>query len=110
MRFSAAIAASILACLALAPVPAEAACFEDIGCTDGQKYRQSDLRRLSCQNLWFVRNTIYHENGYCFKTRRAIREFGNAGCRYDDVGEVPLNFFERYNAGAIKKAERRKGC
>jgi hypothetical protein len=64
---------------------------------------------LSCQILWEVRNTIYKENGYCFKTPKAIKAFGNAGCKYDDAANVPLNSVEVYNVGAIKKMEAKKG-
>jgi YARHG domain len=52
----------------LAAAPASAACFEDVGCTDSQYMRAQDLRLLSCENLWMVRNTIFDENGLCFKT------------------------------------------
>jgi hypothetical protein len=34
----------------------------------------------SCQDLWTERNGYYQANGYCFKTARAIRYFGNGGC------------------------------
>ena len=42
-----------------APLPAQANCYELIGCT----------------------NRIYKENGYCFHTQKAIDAFGNAGCQ-----------------------------
>ncbi len=32
----------------------------------------------SCYDLWVQRNSVYKEAGYCFKTPRAIRYFGNA--------------------------------
>jgi hypothetical protein len=67
-------------------------------------------KQLSCQILWEVRNTIYKENGYCFHTQKAIDAFGNAGCKYDDSGAVPLNAAERHNVSAIKKVEAKKGC
>jgi hypothetical protein len=57
-----------------------------------------------------VRNTIYKENVYCFHTPKAIEAFGNAGCLYDDAGDVPLNQVERANVEAIKEAEAKKGC
>lgn len=65
---------------------------------------------MSCQILWEVRNWIYKENGYCFHTPKAIEAFGNAGCLYDDVGDVPLNAVESANVAAIKQAEANKGC
>jgi hypothetical protein len=57
-----------------------------------------------------VRNWIYKENGYCFKTPKTIKAFGNAGCLHDDVTQVPLNQYEQYNVKAIRKVETQKGC
>src|SRR3972149_943324 len=88
-----------------APQPARANCYELIGCTNSDYYKPWQLKQLSCQFLWEVRNTIYKENGYCFHTPKAIKAFGNAGCLYDDAGAVPLNAAERYNVKAIKKGE-----
>jgi hypothetical protein len=89
---------------------ARADCFEIIGCTDSEYYSRQDLRKLSCQNLWYVRNRIYDENGYCFKTRRAKRQFSNVGCAYWNEAAVPLNAFERANVLLIRRVERQKGC
>lgn len=85
-------------------------CFEGIGCTDSEYFSRQDLRRLSCQNLWHVRNRIYDENGYCFKTKRAKATFSNVGCSYRNEAAVPLNAYERANVLAIRATERRKGC
>ena len=41
---------------------------------------------------------------------KAIEAFGNAGCRYDDVAQVPLNDIERHNMATIKSVEIKKGC
>jgi hypothetical protein len=89
---------------------ARADCFEGIGCTDSEYFSRPELRRLSCQNLWYVRNRIYDENGYCFKTRRAKRRFSNVGCSYRNEAAVPLNAYERANVLAIRKVERQSGC
>ena len=89
---------------------ARADCFEGVGCTDSEYFSRQDLRRLSCGNLWHVRNRIYDENGYCFKTRRARARFSNKGCAYRDQAEVPLNAYERANVLSIRAVERRKGC
>ena len=93
-----------------APQPARANCYELIGCTDKDRFKAGQLKQLSCQILWEVRNTIYKENGYCFHTSKAIAAFGNAGCLHDNAADVPLNAAERYNVTAIKKAEAKKGC
>ncbi len=98
------------AALLVSPSPAHANCYELIGCTNKDYFKTSQLKQLSCQILWEVRNTIYKENGYCFHTQKAINAFGNAGCKYDDAGDVPLNAAERHNVLAIKKVEAKKGC
>lgn len=101
----------VIAAFAAALKPAEASCYEEIGCTDTDRYSAKRLRQLaSCQILWEMRNGIFKENGYCFQTRRAINLFGNAECRFDNIDHVPLNAIERANVSAIKQAERAKGC
>ena len=64
----------------------------------------------SCQQLWVSRNAIYKNNGYCFRTRRARRHFGNAGCYIHNQGAVPLSRWERRRIRNIRRCERRKGC
>jgi YARHG domain len=64
----------------------------------------------SCQNLWVERNTYYKAGGYCFKTLRAIRYFGNAGCRYDNENAVPLTAAEQRRIAEIVIQERIQGC
>ena len=96
--------------LAAGPAPARANCYELFGCTNSDYYKVAQLKQASCQILWEMRNQIYKENGYCFRTQRAIEAFGNAGCKYDDAGDVPLNKAERHNVSAIKKAEASNGC
>jgi hypothetical protein len=46
-----------------APQPAQANCYELIGCTNTDYFKQSDLKQLGCQPLWEVRNWIYKEKG-----------------------------------------------
>lgn len=90
--------------------PAFANCYEVIGCTDDDKFRKSDLRDFSCQLLWDLRNTIYKENGYCFKTKKAINYFGNEGCWVTNQSKVKLNAIEKYNVGQIVAVEAELGC
>jgi hypothetical protein len=100
-----------LAVLLLAAAgPALANCYENIGCTDTDHFSKSELRGLSCQNLWVVRNTIYQENGYCFKTQRAINYFGNDQCTTTNMSAVPLSQIETFNIGQIVAVERQMGC
>jgi hypothetical protein len=64
----------------------------------------------SCADLWYRRNEIYKDAGYCFKTSRAIRTFGNAGCLYDVDADVPLSPGERGVIAGIVRRERYLAC
>lgn len=64
----------------------------------------------TCNELWTERNRVYKEAGYCFRTPRAIRVFGNAGCRFDNVDDVPLSANQRRDVGEIQRYERLRGC
>ncbi len=64
----------------------------------------------SCGELYARRNGIYKDAGYCFRTPRAIRLFGNAGCQYDDVNDVPLSARQRQEVALIKDEEQVRGC
>lgn len=98
------------AAISLPSSPAQAACYEDIGCTDSATFSRAGLEGLSCQILWEVRNQIYHENGYCFRSARGKAAFGNDSCSVDDAGSVKLNTYERSNVSLIRKVERASGC
>jgi YARHG domain len=64
----------------------------------------------TCQRLWVERNSIYKAAGYCFNTQRGIRYFGNAGCSYDNVRDVPLSDSDRSRIAQIVAQERSIGC
>ncbi|MFN3547241.1 MAG: YARHG domain-containing protein [Mesorhizobium sp.] len=99
--------------LLIGPSQANAACFEDVGgtgCTNDSLFPEANLRRLSCENLWYVRNSIYDDNGYCFRTKRAQAAFDNSDCYVRDQGQVKLNSYERQNVARIAKVERQKSC
>ena len=70
----------------------------------------SEAQAQSCGQLWYQRNSIYKEAGYCFRTPRAIRAFGNAGCSYDSEYDVPLSPRQRQRVNDIKAMERDLGC
>lgn len=92
-------------------LPAQAACYDVFGCTDRNVFRARDLRDgPTCEFLWVMRNTIYQERGYCFRTPRAIAYLGNDGCRYRDLEAVPISRIERANAATIAGVEREMGC
>lgn len=71
---------------------------------------QAQYGGASCGELWYARNEIYKAGGYCFRTQRGIRAFGNAGCQYDDVNDVPLSANQRREVAEIQRWERIKGC
>jgi YARHG domain len=104
------IAAGILVAAATVGAPAHADCYEGIGCTDSDEYDVNDLTELSCENLWFVRNRIFDENGYCFKTARALDQFDNSDCWVNEQAKVKLSAIERHNVNAIVEAEQANGC
>lgn len=90
------LAAAALAGLSAATLPAAA------GDIQGDAYE--------CKELWTMRNEIYKTRGYCFKTAKAIAAFGNGGCMYDEISDVPLSATDRTVISDIKKSEARQGC
>lgn len=67
-------------------------------------------RAETCASLWTARNEIYKAQGYCFRTQRAIAAFGNAGCRYDIIDDVPLSANDRRAIDDIVRQERDLRC
>ena len=65
---------------------------------------------ISCDQIWYQRNAIYKEAGYCFHTPRAIAAFGNAGCQYDNEGDVPLSDRQRERVAGLQQEENYRGC
>jgi YARHG domain-containing protein len=110
MRARTGILGLLITAVVIFPTAANAICFDHVGCSNSKRFTDKELRKLNCGELWFVRNGIYDDNGYCFKTEQGISAFGNDKCSYDDVNAVPLNATERFNVGAIKKMEQAKGC
>lgn len=66
------------------------------------------FKHFSCDSLWYYRNQIFAEAGYCFKTDRAISTFGNDSCTSGSYSI--LNKYERANVNMIKSIEQAKGC
>lgn len=64
----------------------------------------------SCEELWVMRNQIFKNAGYCFKTQKAISYFGNGGCVFADQNEVPLSDIDRIVVRDAKMSEARQGC
>lgn len=93
-------------------------CYDILGCADRNLFSRHFDDYLAaphpegpnCEFLWGMRNGIFARRGYCFHTARGKSQFGNEGCRYDDVASVPLTPIERSNVATIARAERLKGC
>lgn len=105
-----AVTAFILLCTMVLGMPgAMAGCYENVGCTAKEYFSKKALREFSCQNLAFLRNSIYGENGYCFKSAEYSSMFADE-CRFENSADVPLNNYERANVVAILEIERNNGC
>ena len=68
------------------------------------------LASFPCDELWAERNAVYKDAGYCFKMALAIRAFGNAGCKYDDIADLPLSARDRAKIADIVAQERENRC
>ena len=101
-----------LVLMTLPNVAARADCFDVYGCTDRDIFKLSDIieTEATCDFLYQIRNGIYKEHGYCFKTPRAISELGNDGCRTSNLDALGLNRIEQTNAETILQAEKTKSC
>ena len=112
MLFYKAFVVSILMALlsAASSSSARAGCYEGVGCTDRDHFSEEALARLSCQNLDFLRNSIYAENGYCFRKSGYQHIFGNEYCRFENSAAVPFTRIERANILAIVAVEDEKSC
>lgn len=64
----------------------------------------------NCESLWLKRNSIFAEAGLCFKTARAIETFGNNGCRFHDLRELPLSSVARDRISQLSRAETQLRC
>jgi len=65
-----------------------------------------ELSQLSCRALWYQRNAVYAEQGYCFKTADAIATFGER-C-YPPYGKLTRD--QQRFVDEVRSWERRKGC
>jgi hypothetical protein len=72
--------------------------------------RYAQLIPQNCDDLWYQRNSVYKDAGFCFKTPRGIRAFGNAGCQFDNESDVPLSERQRQMINDIKRAEAARNC
>ncbi len=75
-----------------------------------QRSNRATSQDASCEDLWVLRNSIFKASGYCFPTEGAVNHFGNEGCRFTDVNDVPLSERQRDQLATIRKAEVERSC
>jgi hypothetical protein len=61
----------------------------------------------SCYDLWYERNSIYNDNGYCFQTQLGQETFDNSDCT---TNHVRLSRSEQRQVDNIKDEEESRGC
>lgn len=61
----------------------------------------------SCWDLWYERNAIYDDNGFCFSTSLGKRTFDNSDCW---TKNPELSQWEQRRVAQIQAEERRRGC
>jgi YARHG domain len=61
----------------------------------------------SCYQLWYERNAIYDDYGYCFSTALGRQTFDNSDCytRYPD-----LSYDDQQTVAYIQSQEKAKHC
>ena len=66
-----------------------------------------NLRGDRCGELWFKRNLIFHNHGFCFRTERAKAVFDVRDCTTRDP---QLTFEEQNQVRELQALERQYGC
>jgi YARHG domain len=61
----------------------------------------------SCYDLWYARNLIFAENGFCFKSQLGMDTFAQFECWTD---APKLTRAEQREVARIKAIEKRRGC
>ena len=102
------LAAVLLTAATLAASGSVAIAGDPVGDASVTYLNKKHFKHFDCDSLWHLRNQIFDEAGYCFKTERAIYAFGNDGCTSGSYSI--LNTYERANVSMIKSIEQAKGC
>lgn len=71
-----------------------------------QTAQAGEYAAMECGELWYARNAIYADHGFCFKTARARSVFGS----YCTTSRVSLSRRENRIVAEIKRHERNHGC
>jgi YARHG domain len=81
--------------------------FKLIGLTLVALTLSSPAMAAFCPDLWFERNAIYDENGFCFKTEKGKATFDNSDCW---TSKPKFSKSEWNRIKAIKRQEKLEGC
>lgn len=99
----------VIAAAFAVPATASAGCHL-IDCVENVYVQPQEIATRSCEDLWVLRNSIWNDAGYCFKSSRAVKFFGTHSCRHADQSAVPLNDYQRANVKTIRAVETTNGC
>lgn len=100
--------AAVLTAAALAIGAGGALAGDPMADAHGYYLKKKHFTGFDCDSLWYFRNQIFSEAGYCFKTDRAIATFGNDGCVSGSYSI--LNKYERANVNMLRSIEAAKSC
>lgn len=65
----------------------------------------------SCDDLWYRRNAIWHNHGYCFTTARGRQAFDTRSCfRDQQAARAAMSPADRAAVDALQARERELGC
>lgn len=60
-----------------------------------------------CEELWFLRNSVFHDVGYCFGSNLGQTVFGNEGCTGKNVS---LSAGQKALIAEVRAAEAEEAC
>jgi len=90
--------------------PAAAGCISGNVCSQNGPIPYPVLYDATCGDLWYLRNSAYADNGYCFRSARGRRAFSNRGCSVERADDLRMSRIERTNIARIREVERKRGC
>jgi YARHG domain len=61
----------------------------------------------SCYDLWYERNAIYNDNGFCFQTQLGRDTFDNSDCY---TSHPSLSASEQKRVNWLRRQERMSHC
>ena len=109
MRLPTAFLAVLTVCCLAGGPPAQAGCHL-IDCVEEVPVSKAELEPLTCETLWILRNSIFDQAGYCFKTQKAKDWFNNEDCKVEDAAALNISPVQKSNIDKIKAMESWKGC